>query len=117
MAIRQSTGSMATTPAREPDARPGSGGQARLLASGSLAQQAAQVSGLLAMLAVITVLARRLSIEEFGVYGLLSSLAGYLLVIQNSAVIATVRNLAAATGQEERDRVFSTALLLYIAAG
>jgi hypothetical protein len=41
-------------------------GQARLLASGSLAQQVAQVSGLLAALVVVTVLGRRLWLGEFG---------------------------------------------------
>lgn len=100
-----------------PDRPDAGGGQARLLASGSLAQQVSQVSGLLAMFAIVTVLARHLSIQEFGVYGLLSSLAGYLLVIQNSAASAAVRNMAAAGDAEARDRVFSTALLIYVAAG
>ena len=80
-------------------------------------QQLAQVTGLLALFAIVTVLARRLSLEEFGVYGLLSSLAGYLLVIQNSAASAAVRNMAAATDGEARTRAFSTAALLYAAAG
>jgi O-antigen/teichoic acid export membrane protein len=93
------------------------GGQARLLASGSLVQQLAQVTGLLALFAIVTVLARRLSLPAFGVYGLLTSLAGYLLVIQNSAASAAVRNMAAATDQEARDRAFSTAVLIYAAAG
>jgi O-antigen/teichoic acid export membrane protein len=96
---------------------PGPGGQARLLASGSLMQQLSQVTGLLAMLAIVTVLGRRLPLSEFGVYGLLSSLAGYLLVIQNSAASAGVRNMAAAVDDERRAGAFSTALVLYAAAG
>ena len=92
-------------------------GQAQLIASGSLVQQLSQVTGLLAMFAIITVLARRLTLAEFGVYGLLTSLAGYLLVIQNSAASAAVRNMAAATDAEGRDRSFSTAVLIYAAAG
>ena len=55
---------------------PDGGGQARLLASGSLVQQLAQVTGLLALFAIVTVLARRLTLEEFGVYGLLTLAGG-----------------------------------------
>ena len=101
-----------TPPPSEPRA-----GQAQLIASGSLVQQLSQVAGLVAMFAIITVLARRLDLDEFGVYGLLTSLAGYLLVIQNSAASAAVRNMAAATDAEGRDRSFSTAVLIYAAAG
>lgn len=93
------------------------GGQARLLAAGSVVQQAAQVTGLLAMFAIITVLARRLSLAELGVYGLLTSLAGYLLVIQNAAATAAVRSMAAAQGQLARDRAFSTAAAVFALTG
>lgn len=97
--------------------RPGATGQARLIASGSLVQQLSQVTGLIALLAIVTVLARRLTLSEFGVYGLLTSLAGYLLVVQNSAAGAAVRNMAAATTADERDSAFSTAAAFYAAAG
>jgi O-antigen/teichoic acid export membrane protein len=98
-------------------AAPGqTGGHARRLATGSLAQQASQVSGLLAMLAVITVLARELPLAEFGAYGLLASLAGYLLVVQNAAAGAAVRRMAAAPDRAERDAVYSNALVLYLGA-
>ncbi|MGI8945070.1 MAG: polysaccharide biosynthesis C-terminal domain-containing protein [Thermoleophilaceae bacterium] len=93
------------------------GGQARLLAVGSLTQQLAQVSGLLAMFAIITVLARRLSLAELGVYGLLSSLAGYLLVIQNAAANAALRTMGGALGPERRQSAFSAAALVFAAAG
>ena len=59
-------------------------GEARLLASGALVQQIAQASGLLVLLVIVTVLARRLSVAELGAYGLVASLAGYLLVLRNS---------------------------------
>ena len=72
-------------------------GEARLLASGALVQQAAQASGLLALLVVVTVLARRLSVTELGAYGLVASLAGYLLVLRNSVAAAAVRAMAGAT--------------------
>jgi hypothetical protein len=70
------------TPGASPDE-----GHARRLATGSLVQQMSQITGLLAMLLILTVLARRLSLTELGVYGILSSLAGYLLVIQNAIAL------------------------------
>lgn len=92
-------------------------GHARRLASGSLAQQASQVTGLLTMFAIVTVLARKLTLAELGVYGLLTSLAGYLLIVQNAGATGAVRNMAAARGQEARDAVYSTAAALYAVAG
>ena len=92
-------------------------GRARVLASGSLFAQLAQVAGLVAIFAVITVLARRLSLAEVGVYGLLSALAGYLLIVQNAGAAAAVRAMAVADSAERRDEAFSTALLLYALAG
>src|SRR2546423_8540114 len=100
-------------PAPEPPPR----GHAGRLATGSLAQQASQVSGLLSMLVLVTVLARRLAVAEFGVYGVLSSLAGYLLVIQNAGAGAAVRELAAMRTDEARARTFSNAVVLYLAVG
>jgi O-antigen/teichoic acid export membrane protein len=90
---------------------------ARRLATGSLAQQAAQVTGLVTMLAIVTVLARRLSLPELGVYGLLNALAGYLLIVQNAAAGSAVRAMAAARDEREGSAAFSTAALLYVAAG
>ena len=90
---------------------------ARRLATGSLAQQAAQVTGLVAMFAIVTVLARRLSLAEFGVYGLLNALAGYLLIVQNAAAGAAVRAMSVARDAREGSAAFSTATLLYVAAG
>ena len=92
-------------------------GEARLLASGALIQQVAQASGLLVLLVVVTVLARRLSVAELGAYGLVASLAGYLLALRNSIASSTVRALAAAVEREERARMFSTAAVLYAAVG
>lgn len=105
---------------------------ARRLATGSLAQQAAQVTGLVAMFAIFAVLARQLSLAELGVYGLLNALAGYLLIVQNAAAGSAVRAMAAAPDASDEDAkrvdpaaagrsqgsiAFSTAALLYVAAG
>jgi O-antigen/teichoic acid export membrane protein len=98
----------------DPDPR---GGQARRVASGALTQQAAQVTGLLVLLAVVTVLARRLSLAELGTYGLTATLATYLLVLKNSIGGASQRLMVAATGDQDRERAFSTVAVLYAAAG
>ena len=90
---------------------------ARRLATGSLAQQASQVAGLVAMVAVITVLARQLTLAELGVYGLLNSLAGYLLIVQNAAAGAAVKAMASARDEQEGSAAFSTSALMYVAAG
>ena len=92
-------------------------GQARALASGSILQQAAQVSGLLVLLVIVTILARRLSVEELGAYGLLSSLAGYLLVMRNSVANSAVRAMSSAADDGERSQSFSTAFAFYAATG
>jgi hypothetical protein len=81
-----------------------SGGQARLLASGALMQQAAQASGLVVLLVIVTILARRLSLTELGAYGLVSSLAGYLLVLRNSVASSAVRSMAGARDDAARAR-------------
>jgi putative peptidoglycan lipid II flippase len=93
------------------------GGEGRLLASGVLLQQIAQACGLLALLAVVTLLARRLSVAELGAYGLVASLAGYLLVLRNSVASAAVRALAGATDAAERARTYSAAVFLYGTVG
>ncbi|MGH2715357.1 MAG: lipopolysaccharide biosynthesis protein [Thermoleophilaceae bacterium] len=92
-------------------------GEARLLASGALVQQIAQAGGLLVLLVIVTVLARRLSVAELGAYGLVASLAGYLLVLRNSVASSAVRAMAAAAGPEERARMFSAAAALYAVVG
>ena len=92
-------------------------GEARLLASGALVQQAAQASGLVALLVVVTVLARRLSVAELGAYGLVASLAGYLLVLRNSVAAAAVRAMAGATVTADRARTFAAAAALYVRVG
>ena len=92
-------------------------GQAHLLVTGSLAQQLVQVTGLFAMFAIVTVLARRLSLAELGVYGLLTSLAGYLLLVQNAAGAAAVQGMAMARDGVARDTAFSSTVVLYCCAG
>jgi O-antigen/teichoic acid export membrane protein len=93
------------------------GSQARLLASGSLMQQAAQASGLLVLLVIITVLARRLTLSELGAYGLMAPLSGYLLVVRNSVASSTVRTLSGAPDDAARAGAFSSAAALYAAVG
>lgn len=92
-------------------------GEARLLASGALVQQVAQASGLLVLLVVVTVLARRLTVSELGAYGLVASLAGYLLVLRNSVASSAVRAMAAAVEPGERGRMYSAAAALYAGVG
>jgi O-antigen/teichoic acid export membrane protein len=92
-------------------------GEARLLASGALVQQIAQGAGLLVLLVIVTVLARRLSVAELGAYGLVASLAGYLLVLRNSVASAAVRAMAGAVEPGERARMFSSAAALYAVVG
>jgi O-antigen/teichoic acid export membrane protein len=87
------------------------------LAVGTLAQQLTYIVSTITMLAVITTLGRTLSLSAFGTYGILVSVAAYLLVAQGTVEGAAVRAIANATEQEERDRAFSTAFLLYTALG
>jgi len=93
------------------------GAHERRIAGGAAAQQASQAVGVVAMLVVITVLGRTLTLSEFGVYGLLISVAGYVLIVQISVEGAAVRAIASAPTAADRNRVFSSALLLYAAAG
>jgi O-antigen/teichoic acid export membrane protein len=96
---------------------PDPGTHERRIAGGAIAQQASQVVGVLAMLVVITVLGRTLTLSEFGVYGLLISIASYVLIVQISVEGAAVRAIARAGTSGDRDGVFSSALVLYALAG
>ena len=98
-----------------PSRRARSGGSD--LAAASLLQQIAQATGLLILLAIVTVLARRLTLAELGTYGLVATLAVYLLVVKASVAGASVRAPAAARTDAERVGVFSTCTALYAAAG
>ena len=69
-------------------------------------QQVAQASGLLALLVIVTLLARAPEVAELGAYGLVASLAGYLLVLRNSVASAAVRAMAGrGRGRGARERV------------
>ena len=94
-----------------------SGAHERHLATGAVAQQVSQVLGTLIMLAVVTILGRSLSLSKFGTYGLIVATASYLLLVQSSVEGAVVRAAALAREQAERDRAFSTAIVLYLGAG
>jgi O-antigen/teichoic acid export membrane protein len=95
----------------------GAGAHERHIARGTIAQQIAQVYGALAMLAVITLLARHLSLSEFGLYGLLISVSAYVLLLQTSVSGAAIRAIAGAPDAEGRDRVYSVAVAMYAGAG
>ena len=69
------------------------------------------------MLAAVTVLARTLSLAEFGTYGLLVSFSTYLLVVQGSVEATAVREIAQAPDRAGRDRAFSHAFALYAGLG
>lgn len=103
-------------PVHEPPDSP-DGGQARRVAAGALTQQIAQATGLVVLLAIITVLARRLSLAELGTYGLTATLATYLLILKNSIGGAAQRTMVAARDDDERAAAFSTASMLYAATG
>ena len=102
---------------RENRAQIKSGEHERHLATGALAQQFALAGETLIMLAVVTALARSLTLSEFGTYGLMVSIASYLLLVQTSVESAAVRAISLARDQADRDRAYSSAVLLYIAAG
>ncbi len=107
--------SVAELPGTEADER--DGGQARRVAAGALTQQAAQVSGLVVLLAVVTVLAHRLTLAELGTYGLTATLAVYLLIVKNSIGGAAQRAMVAARGDDDRAEAFTTAAGLYAITG
>jgi O-antigen/teichoic acid export membrane protein len=92
-------------------------GEARIVASGALLQQLAQASGLLALLVIVTLLARDLTVSQLGAYGLVASLAGYLLVLRNSVASAAVRAMAGEIDRDERASVFVVAARLYALVG
>jgi PST family polysaccharide transporter len=102
----------AAAPLRDPP-----GGHERHLAVSALAQQLSQGVAVLAMLVATTVLARHLTLAAFGTYGLLVSLTTYVIFVQASIEVAAVKAIAEADGQAARNRVFSTALALYLIAG
>ncbi len=105
---------MRDSPGVEARASPGG---AREVAGGSLLQQMAQVSGLVVLLVVVTALARRLTPAELGTYGLVATLAVYLLILKNSVGNAAVAAMTAARSDRERVSTFSTCAMLYAVAG
>lgn len=97
--------------------RSSSGQNERHLARGAIVQQVSQVFGTLIALAVITVLGRTLTLSEFGIYGLVVGTTNYLLIVQGSVESSVVRAVAIARHQNEINRIFSNAILLYLGAG
>ncbi|MCW3002653.1 MAG: rane protein involved in the export of O-antigen and teichoic acid, partial [Conexibacter sp.] len=96
----------------------GTGTHERHIARGALLQQFCQVWGTLCMLLVATILGRRLSLDAFGVYGLLISLTAYLITVQVSVEAAAVRALAEAESDpSRRGEVLSTTMAIYAVGG
>jgi O-antigen/teichoic acid export membrane protein len=96
-----------------PPAAPGA--HERRLAAGALAQQGSFLTSTLVMLVVVTVVARSRSLSAFGLYGLLISVSSYMVIAQSSVEGGSLRALAAARTETDRDRAFSVALILYTA--
>ena len=70
------------------------------------------------LLAIVTVLARRLSVAELGAYGLVASLAGYLLVLRNSVARRRCARWRRAVDPAERGaHVLAAAAALYALVG
>jgi O-antigen/teichoic acid export membrane protein len=101
----------------KPPRGPASGDHERHLATSTIALQISQAVAVLSMLGAITVIARHLTLAEFGTYGLLVSLTTYVVFAQGSVEAAAVKALAEADDQHERDSAFSTAVTLYVLAG
>lgn len=93
------------------------GSLARRIVTGTVAQQGGQVAGGIVSLATTTVLARTFSLAEFGVYGVVVSLATYFHFALGSAETAAVRDIASATGQQQRNSAYTTALTVYAGLG
>ena len=89
----------------------------RRLASGTLAQQGAQVVAVISLLAAVTAIGRTLSLAEFGVYGLILSFSTYLVFIQGSVEAAAVKELASARDDDERSRAFTNTIMIYTGFG
>jgi O-antigen/teichoic acid export membrane protein len=89
----------------------------RRLAVNYLARQASHAIAVLTGLGVTALLARRLSLSEFGTFALLLSLTSYLAIIQGIVETSAIRAFAEASDQRARDSAFSTALLVYSASG
>ena len=100
-----------------PPARAPSGEHESRLAVGTIAQQLVHVFATATMLTVLTVLARELTLAEFGTYGLLVSLSTYLLLAQTSVEGAAVKALAEVTDEPGRRQAFTTAVFLYTVIG
>ena len=87
------------------------------IAFGTVVQQGGQAVGLVVGLALATALARHLTLAQFGVYGLITSMATYVFFALGSAETAAIRSISAATDQPQRDRSYTTAIVVYSLLG
>jgi O-antigen/teichoic acid export membrane protein len=95
-----------------------SGEHERRLAIGTVALQATQAVALVAALAITTLLGRRLSLAEFGTYGLIVAFAQVFTFAHVSVEQAAVERFARATGDAAaRERVLAVVLVSYATIG
>ena len=87
------------------------------IAGGTLVQQAGQAVLFVSSIVVATALGRTLSLAEFGVFGLVISFATYLGFVIGSAENVAIKLVAAAREQIDRDRAFTTAMVVYASLG
>jgi len=91
------------------------------IARGTLIQQVALAVAVLAGFVTTTVLARSLSLAEFGVYGFVVALASYLYFVIQTAETAAVNEMALAGDHDALELAFTRSVLIYgglgVAAG
>ncbi len=87
------------------------------LARGALLQQGAQVVRLVGGLLVVTVLARNLSKEEYGLYAILLSFLTYVQFVKTAVMNAAVLGVSESATSRRLGAVVSTAFVLYAVLG
>jgi O-antigen/teichoic acid export membrane protein len=88
------------------------------LARGALLLQGAQIVRLVGGLGVLTLLARKLSLSELGLYALLLSLITYVQFVKASVMNAAVLGVAEAGDDQKRlSTTVSTGLVVYVGVG
>lgn len=87
------------------------------LARGALLQQGAQAVRLIGGLVVVTVLARSLTKQEFGLYAILLSFLTYVQFVKAAVMNAAVLGFAESSGPKRLSVVLSTGFALYCLLG
>ena len=100
-------------PAEPPEGSP----LAARMARGTAVQQGALGVAIVTGLISTTALARSLSLAEFGVYGFVVALAGYLYFVIGTAEAAAVNEMAAAKDRHHLDLAFTRSVMVYTVFG